>query len=407
MKRFEYKLIKIFPGFQELNGIHVCNDLGFIHLPNSNVLFNPAQWPDFFELIKEPYFVSADGVKMFNINDALNDANKISSKLTTQRAKDTFILKTFGAENITAGKILLANIDVYKKYTQGVTDTSEAQKAAEINSNTLSVRYEELKNSLVNMLTSNDKTVSGLEDIKSMLAFVTDNLEAIIGFVGKVVIAFLAFKVINGVIQLATGILAAYTAVTAWYSGVAVTAALTGGTFAAVIWATVWPILAVMAAIALVVAIIYNWSDITKWFSKTWESFINGAETMWLELVNTLSEFDFIGLFISIGQAIIDFMLMPLKTVLGLVAMIPGGIGKAAQTGLDKLNEMTDLKMLVGHDIKKVDSPEQTNAKTMQENRMSANMDINLRGNTGAVESTNVWGNNGLPVNVSSTQGAF
>ena len=114
-----------------------------------------------------------------------------------------------------------------------------------------------------------------------------------------------------------------------------------------------------------------------------------------------------IGLFISIGQAIIDFMLMPLKTVLGLVAMIPGGVGKAAQTGLDKLNEMTDLKMLVGHDIKKVDSPEQTNAKTMQENRMSANMDINLRGNTGAVESTNVWGNNGLPVNVSSTQGAF
>jgi len=344
---------------------------------------------------------------VFNINDALVESQKISDKLKTAKEKDAYATKVFGAENITVGKILMSNIGKYDQFTKAVTGTNEAQKQAEINTNTLAVRYDEFKNSLVNMLVSNDQTISGLEDVKNMLAFVTDNLGTIVGAIGKVVVAFLAFKAINGIIQTATFLMGLWSAAVAFYEGVALTAAFTGASFAAVIWATVWPILAVIAAIALVVAIIYNWSDITKWFSRTWETFINGAETLWLELVSALTEFDFVGLFISIGQAIIDFMLAPLKAVLGLVAMIPGGIGKAAQTGLDKLNEMTDLKMMVGHDIKKLDSPEQTNAKMMQDNRMSANMDINLRGNTNAVESTSVWGNKGLPVNVTSTQGAF
>lgn len=187
-----------------------------------------------------------------------------------------------------------------------------------------------------------------------------------------------------------------YNAAMAAYEVVALTAAFTGASFAAVIWATLAPILAVIAVIALIVAAFYYWDEIVQWFSEQWATF-----------TNFLSEFDFVGLFMGIGQSIIDFMLMPLTSVLKLVAMIPGGIGKAAQTGLDKINEMTDLKMLVGHDVKKLDSPEQTNAKLMQENRASGGIDINVRDKGNNVESVNPFGNSGIPIKLGSTQGAF
>lgn len=343
----------------------------------------------------------------FNINDALNEANKISKSLTTQRAKDTFVLKTFGAENITAGKILLDNIEVYKKYTTGVTNTTEAQKAAEINSNTLSKRIDELKNSLINMLTSSDQTNEGLNIFKDLIVTLTDNLPEIVGILTKVVAGFVAFKVVNGIITLATGILSAYSVAVAWYGAVATTAALTGASFAAVIWATVWPILAVIAAIAAIIAIFYYWDEIVSWFSRMWETFVNNLETAWLTLVQTFTNFDFVGLFMSIGQSIINFMLLPLKSVLKLVAMIPGGIGKAAQMGLDKVNAMTDVKMLLGKDNKKLESPEQVKSENAQKNKLSGGMDINIRDKGNNVENVTPWANSGIPIKLTPTQGSW
>lgn len=204
----------------------------------------------------------------------------------------------------------------------------------------------------------------------------------------------LAVGGVQAAMTIGSFIMAGYTTIIAAYEDIALTAALTGSSFAAVIWATVWPILAVIVAIAAIIAIFYYWDDIVAWFSEQWTAF-----------TTFLSEFDFVGMFMSIGQSIIDFMLFPLKTVLGLVASLPGSIGEAAQTGLDKLNEMSNLGVSVKGEVPKLESPDQMNAKMMQENRLSGGFNLNVRDKGNNIESINPFGMQGIPVNVTSTQG--
>jgi TP901 family phage tail tape measure protein len=341
----------------------------------------------------------------FSINDALEDANEITKKLTTQRAKDTFILKTFGAENITAGKILLANIDTYKEFTKGVTGTSEAQKAAEINSNTLSEKINQLKASFTNYLTTNDQTIQGLNLAKDVLGFLADNISTVIAVAGGLIGFVLAIKAINAVMLIGQGIMAAYSAVTAVYSAVAVTAALTGASFAAVIWATLAPILLVVAAIAAIIAIFVYWDEIVAWFSKQWETFTNFISALWTGIVTFFEEFSFVDFFRDIGQAIINWMLMPLKTVLKLVSMIPGSIGEAAKTGLDKLNEFTDLSNVIGSKKEVLQSPQEVQAQNQQSEagKFKGRLDINV--NDPKKQVTTESNFSGMPVNLSSTLG--
>lgn len=341
----------------------------------------------------------------FNINDALLEAKKISESLTTQRAKDTFMIKTFGAENITAGKILLANIDTYKEFTKGVTGTSEAQKAAEINSNTLSEKINQLKASFTNYLTTNDQTIQGLNIAKDVLGFLADNISTVIAVAGGLIGFVIAIKAINAVMIVGQGVMAAYSAVMAIYSGVAVTAALTGSSFAAVIWATLAPILLVIAAIAAIVAIFIYWDEIVAWFSKQWETFTNFISALWTGIVTFFEEFSFVDFFRDIGQAIINWMLMPLKTVLKLVSLIPGSIGEAAKTGLDKLNEFTDLSRVIGSKKEVLQSPQEVQAQNQQSEagKFKGRLDINV--NDPKKQVTTESNFSGMPVNLSSTLG--
>lgn len=82
----------------------------------------------------------------FAINDALLESKNKIDKLRTAKEKDAAILKLFGAENISTGKILLNNIELFKEYTNGVTKTSEATIQAQIKSQTLAKKWEEMKN---------------------------------------------------------------------------------------------------------------------------------------------------------------------------------------------------------------------------------------------------------------------
>jgi len=213
-------------------------------------------------------------------------------------------------------------------------------------------------------------------------------------------------KGITVVMSIAKYAILAYNAVLTWYSGVAVTAALTGSSFAAVIWATLAPILAVIAAVAAIIAIFYYWDEIVAWFSKQWETFTNWISELWAGVVSFFSEFDFVGFFISIGQAIIEYMLFPLKSVLKLVAMIPGGIGEAAQAGLDKLNEMSNLSVMLGQENSQVESPEVVTAQNSRANTLNGNINMTVndrQNNIGAIQTD--FG--GIGVNTTKTQGAF
>lgn len=128
---------------------------------------------------------------------------------------------------------------------------------------------------------------------------------------------------------------------TSWaYLGVlkAVTAVQTF--FAGAVWASLWPILLIILAIAAIIAIFYYWDEIVAWFSKQWEKFTNWIGELWDKVVKWFQEFSFMDFFKSIGNSIIDFMLLPLKSVLFLVAKIPGKIGEMAKTALAFTSEL-------------------------------------------------------------------
>lgn len=122
----------------------------------------------------------------FQIADALDQVKKKFETLRRAKDQDAYLNKVFGAENISAGRTLLTNIDLYNQYTAAVTGTTEAQKAAEINSNTLANRIDELKSKWVNLVTGNENATKSLNIIKTVLKFVTDHLEGIV-LVGSIV----------------------------------------------------------------------------------------------------------------------------------------------------------------------------------------------------------------------------
>lgn len=142
----------------------------------------------------------------FKINDALAEMKGNMDKLATSKEKDAYLTDKFGKEGITAGKILLDNIGLYQQFTKDVTGTSEAQKAADINTNTLSASIKNLQNKFVTFITTNDNAGIGLTALKGLIGFVTDN-----------------FNLLANALIIGTGIWVAYNAQT-WYAVASTTA---------------------------------------------------------------------------------------------------------------------------------------------------------------------------------------
>lgn len=134
---------------------------------------------------------------LFNINDALIEAKTATDKLRTAKEKDAYITDTFGLINLSVGRTLLGNIDTFNKFTKEVSNTTEATKASEINSNTLSNKLNELKASWINMLTGSAAAGEGLNKVKNIVSFVASNLDTIVSTGLSVIKFFLIWKAVN------------------------------------------------------------------------------------------------------------------------------------------------------------------------------------------------------------------
>lgn len=218
----------------------------------------------------------------FNINDALDEAKKKIDALKTAKEKDAAVLKMFGAENISTGKILLNNIGLFEEYTKGVTNTNTANEMAAVNSNTLSVKLEEMKAAWVNMITSSDGANSALNTVKNTIGFVTDNLSTIISIGSKILLFFVAWKI---------SILATRAALFSYNVALGMSTALSksssiaiGGNaialkaYTAVQWLAnaslwafplVWIVAAFIAVGAGIAALIIYWDDMVKWIKES------------------------------------------------------------------------------------------------------------------------------------------
>lgn len=116
----------------------------------------------------------------FKINDALKDTNKFLDHLKTQKEKDIIVNKLFGVENVTAGRILLNNIGLYEEFTQRVTGTTEAYKAAEINSGNLRMQIQQLGAAWENALISNTNAGAGMKTISDVVVYLTNNIQGLL-----------------------------------------------------------------------------------------------------------------------------------------------------------------------------------------------------------------------------------
>jgi len=96
-------------------------------------------------------------------------------------AKDsTAIMQIFGTENATAATVLLNSLGTYEKMTDAVTGTNVAQEQAAINSDTLTAVIGELRAAWENLVIKWSEGTDVAGGLKTMLRFITDNLEMII-----------------------------------------------------------------------------------------------------------------------------------------------------------------------------------------------------------------------------------
>lgn len=132
----------------------------------------------------------------FEINDALDEMKKKYDALSTEMAQNAYIESVFGLNQIATGRILLTNIELLKEYTKAGTGTSEALKAAEINSNTLSNRLAELQARWVTLITTSDNVGAGFNAIKNTVVFITNNMEGLVAITATMVGVWGAAKVV-------------------------------------------------------------------------------------------------------------------------------------------------------------------------------------------------------------------
>lgn len=312
----------------------------------------------------------------FNTNDALEEARLKMQSFGTEAEKDRFILKTFGAENVSTGKILLNNIDLFSQYTKQVTGTNTAVDQAELKSKTFSNRLSELQNKWQNLITSNDEASGSLRMVTRLIELLTDNLGTVI----KTVLIFagvvLSLKGLLMAWRLAINLVKAAQVASNVVMGVSIALQrksalnLVGNTVAykaylvvtKIATAAQWLLNAAMSAnpigliiagvaalIALVVIIVNKWNDwgaalsvflgplgmiisLFMAFKKNWDLIKKAFQ------VNGI-----IGGLKAIGITILDALLMPVQQLLELIGKLPdwlgGGLAVDAASSIQSLRE--------------------------------------------------------------------
>lgn len=127
---------------------------------------------------------------VFNISDALAEANKKLASFHTEMQKDAYIQSLFGIHQINTGRTILATADTFAELTGKVTGTTEAYKQAEIQQKSFYAILNRIKNAFVTYITTNKEFEAAMENLKSVLVFISKHVNTIL----KLVEAFFILK---------------------------------------------------------------------------------------------------------------------------------------------------------------------------------------------------------------------
>lgn len=287
---------------------------------------------------------------VFKTRDALVEFNERLNKLTSAKRKDAYMEKVFGVINRTSGTILSQNIELFDKFTKGVTGTDEAIKAAALNSNTLVNKLVELQAKWITIITTSDRTSSSLAIVKGAVVLVTDNMEKLLA-IGTLLIGgfalwkagLLTLRIALGAYNIAIGITGALTGVASVAIGKSVIAmraykaAVAIGTAAQWLWnaaLTANPIGLTIAAIGvligLIVAVVIKWNEWGAALSIFMGplgiviSLVQSFRRNWDMITEAFSKGGIVAGIKAIGNTILDAMIMPLQQVAQILAKWTG-----------------------------------------------------------------------------------
>jgi TP901 family phage tail tape measure protein len=347
----------------------------------------------------------------FNINDALLETQKRLDKLKTPLQKDRMLIKLFGAENISAGKSLVGSIGLFNEFSTAIGgNTTAAMDQAAINSDTLRNRLDELRNTWINLLVSNEGATDGLTQAKKAIGFVTDNLSTIISVGVKVLAFFAAWKAIllltrAGLVayNVALGIYNAVTGTAAVYTNAQTIAMNAQAIAARVVTAAQWAwniamsanpigliIIGVAALIGLITIIVRKWNDWGAALSVFLGpiglvlSAIMSIRRNWDMIVSSFQEGGILGGIKAIGKVLFDAILQPVQQIVSLIGKITG-----AQWAKDASASIEAFRKGMGVNVEPVINPKQTQQEATNstiENIQKQQVGINIKDETGKAE---------------------
>lgn len=375
------------------------------------------------------------GVNLNLVTDASLPLNTRLTEFAKIGKDSNAVIKVMGRENAGLAQALFNNADGYAAMLENVNKTGLAQKQADKNMSSFSKRLENIKTSFYNTTTVTNSNNSALDKLGNSMDWVSQNMDFIV-VAGVDLIA--AYIVLKGLIWGTQTAAWAYSAATGFSAGVTgnltkaiakneialgaykvaqmlsagwtwiATGAMTA--FGVAMNLGLWPILAIIAGIAALIAIFYYWDEITAWFGKQWEKFTSWIGEAWGDIITSFKKFNFIDFFKNIGQSILKFLLTPMTMMLKLVSNMPGKIGNMAQGALAKIEDITGGgEINVNDGTTALDSPEVKQLKSDEKTRealIKGSLNINLRDPGRSIESTETE-NTGIPINITNTQGAF
>ena len=229
---------------------------------------------------------------VFNLSDALRDANESINSHTLAVDKDARSQEIFGIINATAGKILTQNIERYEGLTEAVTGTTTAYDQQAKNTSTLQASFKALESAIEGIVLSfnenNGVIKSVVDSLTGMLNNIRENIEvykrwgkallAIGATFATVAVAMKAFAVATTAMRVATVLLSGKFALlnTVMMANpfVAVAAAVVGLTVYLVdLWKTSETFRAKFK---------YATEMVTYYFQAAWINIKKGAELWWV-----------------------------------------------------------------------------------------------------------------------------
>jgi len=303
----------------------------------------------------------------------------------------------------------------------------------ETSTKTVNVAVKDVVKSFTNLTLKTATAGSGLEILQTALFFVSDNMETLVvvgvalagsmllikGAIIASKVALFAYNVVMGVNSAITqtnkrALIQNAVAQGAYRTAMFLSTAATyiaNSAFIAMaisVIAATWPILAIIAAVLAVVYIFLYWDEIVDFFGKQFTKFTEMLGTAWGAITGFFQEFDFLDFFKGIGNALITFMLLPLKSMLFLLSQLPGKLGSLASVGLDKLNEMEANFNFDRNGDESGVLPNSSQAASQQttETIRDSSVRIDVRDKGGNVEKVSQDGSS-IPISMQNTVGVL